>query len=123
MLVRTILLVTMSILASQGFARDQVPQQLGELALGKTPPSNYIFGQSDGSPAQAYYVAKDALPKMWLALAPGMPDVVESATITSYRGRVAQVVFALHHKTKFEVIHRYFTTRFGKGQKANVRTP
>jgi hypothetical protein len=121
--VRTILVAIMPILASTGFAREQVPQQLGELELGKVPPSKYIFGESDGSPVQAYYVAKDALPKMWLALAPGMPDVVELATVTSYKGRVAQVVFALHHDVKFEVVDRYFTTRFGKGQKANVRTP
>jgi|SRR5882762_7935353 len=123
MLVRTILLAIIPILASTGFAREQVPQQLGELVLGKAPPPKYLYGQSDGSPVQAYYVAKDALPKMWLALAPGMPDVVERATVTSYKGRVAQVIFALHHDVKFEVVHRYFTTRFGKGQKANVRTP
>ena len=123
MLLRTILLAIMPLLASAGFAREQVPQQLGELVLGKAPPAKYVFGESDGSPVQAYYVAKDALPTMWLALAPGMPDVVELATVTSYKGRVAQVVFALHPDVKFEVVHRYFTTRFGKGQKTNVRTP
>jgi len=123
MLERTILLAILSILASAGFAREQVPQQLGELVLGKAPPPKYIFGQDDGSNTQAYYVEKDALPKMWQALAPGMPDAVELATVTSYKGRVAQVIFALHYDVQFEVVHRYLTTRFGKGQKANVRTP
>jgi len=123
MLVRTTVLAIMLILASTAFAREQVPNQLGELVFGKAPPSKYIFGQSDGSPTEAYYVEKDALPKMWLALAPGMPNVVELATVTSYKGRVAQVIFALHYDVKFETVHRYFTARFGKGQKANVRTP
>src|SRR6266853_3951916 len=123
MLVRAIALAIMLTLAGPGLAREQVPQQLGELMLGKAPPKEYILGQSDGSPAQAYYVPKGVIPKMWLALAPGMPDVVELATITSYKGRVAQVIFALHHDVKFEVVHRNFTTRFGKGRKADVRTP
>ena len=123
MLLRATLLAIMPILASMAFAREQVPLQLGELVLGKAPPSNYVSGESDGSPVEAFYVATEVLPKMWLALAPGMPDVVELATVTSYKGRVAQVVFALHPDVKFEVVHRYFTTRFGKGQKTNVRTP
>jgi hypothetical protein len=122
MLVRTLVAITL-VLASTAFAGERIPQQLGELVLGKAPPSKYIVGQGDGSPVQAYYVAKGALPTMWLALAPEMPNVVELATVTTYKERVVQVVFALHHDVKFEGIHRYFITRFGKGQKANVRTP
>jgi len=123
MLVRAIALAITLTLAGPSLAREQVPQQLGELVLGKAPPKEYILGQSDGSASQAYYVPKAVIPKMWLALASGMPDVVELATITSYKGRVVQVIFALHHDVKFEVVHRNFTSRFGKGQKVNVRTP
>ena len=123
MLLRTTLLAIMLILASMAFAREQFPLQLGELVLGKAPPPKYLSGESDGSPVEAFYVPAEVLPKMWQALAPGMPDVVELATVTSYKGRVAQVIFALHPDVKFEGVHRYFTTRFGKGQKTNVRTP
>jgi hypothetical protein len=123
MLARAIAVAIVLTLAGPSLAQEQVPQQLGELTLGKAPPKDYIFGQSDGAPAQAYYVPKGAIPRMWLALAPAMPDVVEVATITTYKGRVAQVIFALHHDVKFEVVDRNFVTRFGKGQKANVRTP
>jgi hypothetical protein len=123
MLARGIALVITLGSASLGLATEQVPQQLGELMLGRPPPKDYIFGESEAVAAQAYYVQKGAIPKMWLAVAPGMPNVVELATITTYKGRAAQVVFALRPDVKFEVVHRNFETRFGKGQKANVRTP
>jgi hypothetical protein len=123
MVARAIALAIMIASTGPGLAQERVPQQLGELVLGKAPPKDYILGELDVVDAQAYHVPKAAIPKIWLGLAPGMPDVVEGATITTYKGRVAQVVFALRPDVKFDVVHRNFLTRFGKGQKANVRTP
>ncbi len=121
MLSRTILFAILLLLASTGFTREQIPQQLGDLVIDKAPPCKYLVGQCDG-PEQVWYVTDDALPKMWLSLAPEMPGIVKGATITSYKGRVVQVIFSLHPSVKFEDVNRSFTNRFGNGQKKNVRT-
>jgi hypothetical protein len=118
---RIALFFILLLLASTGFAREQIPQQLGELVMGKAPPCKYLNGQCDG-PEQVWYVNDDAVPKMWLSLAPEMPSKVKGATVTAYKGRVVQVIFWLLSSVKFEDVNRSFTNRFGNGMKKDVRT-
>lgn len=121
MLSRIALFIILLLLASTGFTREQIPQQLGELVMGKSPPCKYLEGQCNG-PEQVWYVKDDAVPKMWLSLAPEMPSNVKGATVTAYKGRVVQVIFSLRPSVKFEDVNRSFTNRFGNGLKKDVRT-
>jgi hypothetical protein len=102
--------------------RERIPQKLGLLVLGQPWPKEYLAVPGD-TESTAQYARKAAAREMWLALAPGMPDAVEGATIGIYKGGVAEVRFSLRRDVEFAAVHRYFAGRFGKGARANVRVP
>lgn len=98
---------------------ERVPKKLGELTLGQPIPQAYGGGESETVQRAGASVTLE----MWRALAPGMPDAVEGAYVATYKGGVASVRFGLSYAVKFEDVHRYFTERYGKGKRTNVRTP
>lgn len=121
MLLRLIITGMVSLFATSALAREDLPRQLGELVLGQAAPPKYLIDDGAKSAVKVNYAEESALSKMWMDLAPGMPNAVELATIFSYRGRVAKVRFALKHEVGFDAAYRYLEHRFGKGRQAKIR--
>jgi hypothetical protein len=112
-------------LTGSALAREQVPQQLAEMALGQTPPRNYldprsqVEGQSPRTTAGATEVAASA---MWLALMPALHKSGSQVHVVLYRERVAEIIFVVE-SIAFSRAHSSLTARFGKGRMTDTRAP
>ncbi len=114
-----------STLAGSALAREQVPQQLAEIALGQTPPREYLdprFRVEGQSPRAAAVATEVAASAMWLALMPALRKSGSQVHVVLYRERVAEIIFVVESIT-FGRAHSSFTARFGKGRMTDTRVP